>query len=92
MEKKLQDLINTNMFEHIVLHGKRGIFTQELLKIGENIWKAAQDDILKKLDEFQENEQLIIITKKDWENLKKLNKTDKKHINLNQKFKEFISL
>lgn len=91
MEKKLKNLIDMKVFEILVLEGKKGIFTDELYSLGEKIWNEAQKDIIEKIQEFEKQEKILIITEEDRELLHGFDYTQQSHINAREKLKGFLN-
>ena len=91
MNKKLKNIIDTDVFKRIVLEGKEGIFTDELYKLGDTIWKEAQKDAIEKIKEFEKQEKIIIITEEDKELLHGFDFTQENHIKIKQKLKEYLN-
>lgn len=90
METKLKNLINQNIFDKLVLEGKKSINIDEIFRLGEIIWNEAQKDIINKLDQFEKDEKILIITEDDKELLHGFDYTQEKHIKAKEKLKEFL--
>ncbi len=90
MNKKLKNLIDTSVFELLILEGKKGIFTDELYRIGQKIWFEAQKDLVEKIKKFEKDEKLLIITEEDRELLHGFDYTQQSHIKAKSKLDEFL--
>ena len=90
MEEKLRRLIDESVFKTLVLEAKKGIYTDELYHIGEKIWKEAQKDLIEKIEDFEKQEKVLIITEDDKEMLHGFDYTSQKHIDFKKRFKSFL--
>lgn len=90
MEKRLKNLIDMKVFELLVLEGKKGIFTDELYSLGEKIWSEAQKDLIEKIQEFEKQEKILIITEDDRELLHGFDYTQESHLKAREKLKGFL--
>jgi len=90
MDDKLKQLIDRSVFKTLVLECKKGIYTDELYDIGEKIWREAQRDIIDKIEDFEKQERLLIITEDDRELLHGFDFTSQKHIDLKKKLMKFL--
>jgi len=87
---KLKKIIDMRVFEALVLEGKKGIFTDELYNIGEKIWQEAQRDLIEKIEQFEKDEKLLIVTESDRELLHGFDITQEEHIKAKLAFTEFL--
>jgi len=90
MEEKLKKIIDVDVFRRIVLEGKEGIFTDELYALGKQIWKEAQKDLIEKIEVFEKENKILIITEDDRKLLHSLDKINPKHKIARERFKGFL--
>lgn len=90
MDEKLKRLIDDSIFSQLILEGKQGIFTDELYRIGEKVWIAAQKDVIEKLEQFEKDEKILIITESDRDMLHGFDFTQIEHLNKRENLKKMF--
>jgi len=91
MNPKVISLIDTSVFQSLVMERKKGDFLlMNFIELVKKIWNEAQKDILTKLYEFEKQEKILIITDEDRELLHGFNFTQKSHIEAKKHLREFL--